>query len=45
MAEINATERKRLSRAVLPADEKTPVGMEEAADDVVASKSQVPIVL
>ena len=38
MAEINATERKRPSRAVLPADEKTPVGMEEAADDVVASK-------
>jgi len=38
MAEINATERKRPSRAVLPADEKLPVKMGEAADDLVTTK-------
>jgi prophage regulatory protein len=38
MAEINATERKRPSRAVLPADEKLPVEIGEAADDLVTTK-------
>ena len=38
MAEINATERKRPSRAVLPVDEKVPVEIGEAADDLVTTK-------
>ena len=38
MAEMNAIERKKPSRAVLPADEKLPVGMGEAADDLVTTK-------
>lgn len=41
MAEINGTERKRPSRAVLPADEKLPVKMGEAADDLVTTKQLV----
>ena len=41
MAEINATERKRPSRAVVPTDEKLPVGMGEVADDHVATKRLV----
>jgi len=41
MAEINATERKRPSRAVLPTDEKLPVGMGEVADDLVTTKRLV----
>ena len=32
MAEINATEQKRPSRSIMPADEKLPVGREEAAE-------------
>ena len=32
MAEMNATERKRPIRAIMPADEKLPVGTEEAAE-------------
>jgi prophage regulatory protein len=32
MAEINSTERKRPSRAIMSADEKLPVGMENAAE-------------
>ena len=41
MAEITATERKRPSRAVLPTDEKLPVGMGEVADDLVTTKQLV----
>ena len=41
MAEVNATERKRPSRAVLPTDEKLPVGMGEVADDLVTTKRLV----
>ena len=41
MAEINATERKRPSRVVVPTDEKLPVGMEEVADDLVTTKRLV----
>jgi hypothetical protein len=32
MAEINGTERKRPSRSIMPADEKLPVGREEATE-------------
>ena len=32
MAEMKATERKRPIRAIMPADEKLPVGTEEAAE-------------
>ena len=51
MAEINAIERKRPSRAIMPADEKLAVGREEAAemlsirrkavDDLVATKQLI----
>jgi len=32
MAEMSAAERKRPIRAIMPADEKLPVGTEEAAE-------------
>ena len=41
MAATNATERKRPSRAALPADEKLPVGMGKTADDLVTTKRLV----
>jgi len=41
MAEINATERKRPSRAIIPADEKLPVGRKEAAEMLSTSRRAV----
>ena len=41
MAETNATERKRPSRTVMPADEKLPVGTEEAAEMLSKSRGSV----
>ena len=41
MAEINATERKRPSRDIIPADEKLPVAREEAAEMLSISRKAV----
>jgi prophage regulatory protein len=41
MAETNATERKRPSRAIIPAHEKLPVGRKEAAEMLSTSRRTV----